>query len=371
MTLAWAWPLAWTALAALLVPLLLHLDRRRALQPLRFAALRWIGAARQPQRTLRLREPLLLLLRLVLLAAAVAWLAQPLLRGTWHGPREWLVVVPGANVDAAARDGEQPAVWLAPGFPPLDHAHGVKGSLPLASLLRELDAQLHEGDRLRVVVPREIDGLAADALALVHPIQWQIDATTVMPTATQTPPLVAVRYEDANDVSLRGWRTLVAAWNTAPRFAVRVDEATRDVAIPPEATAVVWFGADAGASTDASSDARTVLQIVATPTSQAAPSHTPTRVDSGTGTLLRLGPLDPSHNPSLRDPAFPARLHAALFGPPPPPTRADAAAVAPRTSTQTFEPPPTPLRPLLAVLIAALFLAERVLANGRRLERSA
>ena len=76
MTLAWAWPLAWTALAALLVPLLLHRDRRRALQPLRFAALRWIGAAQQPQRTLRVREPLLLLLRLLLLALLALWLAR-------------------------------------------------------------------------------------------------------------------------------------------------------------------------------------------------------------------------------------------------------------------------------------------------------
>lgn len=370
MTFAWGWPLAWTALAALLVPLLLHLDRRRALRPLRFAALRWIGATQKPQRTLRLREWLLLLLRLLLLAAVVAWLAQPLLHGTWSGPREWLVVAPGVDASAVARAPEQPAVWLAPGFPALEETHDVDSTLQLASLLREFDAQLHEGDRLRVVVPREIDGLDAEALALAHPVEWQIDAGAAMPMATHTPPLVAVRYADEDGASQRTWRALVTAWNTSPRFAVRVDEAPQGTAIPDAAMAVVWFGDDEDALRPLLARGRTVLQVLDAETSSGASSGMPTHVETTTGTHLRLDHLDPSRHPGLRDPATPARLHAALFGPAPPPTRADAAAVAPRVTTQRFEPPPTPLRPLLAALIAVLFLVERVLASGRRLERA-
>lgn len=371
MTFVWGWPLAWTALAALLVPLLLHLDRRRALRPLRFAALRWIGAMQKPQRTLRLREWLLLLLRLLLLAAVVAWLAQPLLHGTWRAPRQWLLVVPGVDASGVARAPEQPAVWLAPGFPALEDPHGVDIALPLASLLREIDAQLHEGDRLRVVVPREIDGLDAEALALTHPVEWQIDAGATMPTPTHTPPLVAVRYADEGDSSLRGWRALANAWNTSPRFAVRVDEAPHGTAIPDAAMAVVWFGDDEDALRPLLERGRIVLQILDTDISSGTSSAMPTHVETMRGTHLRLDHLDPSRHRALRDPATPARLHAALFGPPPPPTRADAATVAPRVTRQTFEPPPAPLRPLLAALIAVLFLAERVLASGRRLERAA
>lgn len=371
MTLAWGWPLAWTALAALLVPLLLHLDRRRTLQPLRFAALRWLGAVRKPQRTLRIREWLLLLLRLALLAAVVAWLAQPLLHGTWRAPREWLVVAPGVSTDAVARTVDQPAVWLAPGFPSIDMPHAVDGRVPIASLLRELDARLQPGDRLRVIVPRELDGLDAAALALVHPVDWQVDDAATMSAPMAEPPLLAIRTNATDDASHRAWRNMIAAWNASPRFAVRVDEAPHDAAVPAGASALVWFGSEGDGLRDWLRHGGTVLQIGGgNEDARIAPDGAPFNIAAPSGTHLRLAQFDPSRAPALRDPSFPSSLHAALFGPPPAPTRADAATVAPRASKAIFDPPPTPLRDMLAIAVVVLFLVERVLANGRRLERS-
>lgn len=371
MTLAWGLPLAWTALAALLVPLLLHLDRRRTLQPLRFAALRWLGAARKPQRTLRIREWLLLLLRVVLLAAVVAWLAQPLLHGTWRAPRGWLVVTPGSSTAAIERTEDQPAVWLAPGFPSLDAPPAVDGRVPVASLLREIDAQLQPGDRLRVIVPRELDGLDAEALALVHPVDWQIDATATMPEPAAEPPLLAIRADATDNASHRSWRNLLAAWNASPRFAVRVDEGSHDAAIPADASALVWFGSEGNGLREWLRHGGTVLQIGGgDEDARIAPDGAPSKVAAPSGTHLRFAHFDTARAPALRDPAFPESLHVALFGPPPPPTRADAASVAPRASNATFDPPPTPLRDVLAIAVVLLFLVERVLANGRRLERS-
>lgn len=370
MTLAWGWPLAWTALAALLVPLLLHLDRRRTLQPLRFAALRWLGAVRKPQRTLRIREWLLLLLRVGLLAAVVAWLAQPLLHGTWRAPREWLVVAPGIATAAIERTADQPAVWLVPGFPSLDAPPAVDGRVPFASLLRELDAQLQPDDRLRVIVPRELDGLDAAALSLVHPVDWQIDATATMPEPAAEPPLLAIRTDATDDASHRSWRDLVTAWNASPRFAVRVDEGAHDAAIPADASALVWFGSEGDGLREWIRHGGTVLQIGGDEDARIAPDGAPSNVAAPSGTHLRLAHFDPARAPVLRDPAFPENLHAALFGPPPAPTRADAASIAPRASKAIFDPPPTPLRDLLAIAVVLLFLVERVLASGRRLERS-
>ena len=61
-------PLGLAALAALLIPLLLHLHRRQEQQATLFAALRWIRGPAKPRRRIQLEQWPLLLLRLVLLA---------------------------------------------------------------------------------------------------------------------------------------------------------------------------------------------------------------------------------------------------------------------------------------------------------------
>ena len=68
-------PLGLAALAALVVPLLVHLRRRTEEVPLDFAALRWLDPRPRPRRRLRFDEWLLLALRLLLVALLALLLA--------------------------------------------------------------------------------------------------------------------------------------------------------------------------------------------------------------------------------------------------------------------------------------------------------
>ena len=119
-------PLGLAALGALLLPILLHLARRTPQRRTEFAALRWLAARLRPRRRIRVEEPWLLLLRLLLVACVALLLAQPV----WtrlEGGKPWVLVHPalaaGAAreaVDCAGADCEWH--WLSPGFPALEDA---------------------------------------------------------------------------------------------------------------------------------------------------------------------------------------------------------------------------------------------------------
>ena len=81
MNLAFLLPAGLAALAALVVPLLLHLARRHEQTPTDFAALRWLRQKPKPRHRIRFDEWPLLLLRLLLLALLSLWLARPVLSG--------------------------------------------------------------------------------------------------------------------------------------------------------------------------------------------------------------------------------------------------------------------------------------------------
>ena len=69
--------------------------------------------------------------------------------------------------------------------------------------------------------------------------------------------------------------------------------------------------------------------------------------------------------PALLDADFPTRLLAVLTPAPPPPARVAAADYAPLTGGRAYDQPPQDMRPWLAMLIAALLIAERWLATRR------
>ena len=96
MNLAFLLPAAFAALAALLLPLLIHLARRSEQRPTDFAALRWLRAKPKPRRRIRFDEWPLLVARLLLLAALVLLLARPVLFGS-AGDAPWVAVVPGVD----------------------------------------------------------------------------------------------------------------------------------------------------------------------------------------------------------------------------------------------------------------------------------
>jgi hypothetical protein len=79
--MTWQNPWAWLGLLALAAPILIHLLARRSARVQRFPTLRFLEATRLlPARSTRLSDLPLLLVRLAIVAVAVAALAQPLLR---------------------------------------------------------------------------------------------------------------------------------------------------------------------------------------------------------------------------------------------------------------------------------------------------
>jgi hypothetical protein len=318
-SLLWGAPLALAGFAALLLPVLLHLQRRRSVQLWRFAALRWIGAQPRPRRTWRLVEWFLLAVRLLLVAALVAWLAHPWLRGAPHEDVHWIAVVPGAS-GVPAGDAAAHAVWLRPGFPSVTSPPPEADAAPVSSLLREFDARLAASDTLEVRVPEQLDGLDAAAIALSREVRWVVGGSA--PATERAPvakPVLALRYTDEADPALPYVRAAIRAWQSAPLLAVQLDEGLADKPLPARADAVL-------------------------------------RLDGK--------PLDPAR---LQSAEYPRELHRSLFGDPPSPDRAFAAAVAPNATAAPTPPPAMSLRRWLAWLAAGLFLLERVLANGRRL----
>ena len=216
MNLALLAPAALAALAALLVPLAIHLQRRPEQRVQEFAALRWVSERVRPRQRLRLTEWLLLLLRLLLVAGLALWLAQPVWLEYAPRGRDWILVAPGvdpAALPAAARDAGAERRWLAPGFPPLDTPPPA-GPVPVASLLRDLDTRLRPEQGVAVWVPRELAGLDAERVRLSRPVRWHVaDAPAVAPAPLSTPaPVpVALRHADAAEPSLRDFDAALAA----------------------------------------------------------------------------------------------------------------------------------------------------------------
>ncbi len=178
-------PAALWTLAALALPLAIHL-RRPPPRTVRLGSLRFLeNVPRRPWRNPRWREWLLLCVRLALLAALALLLAEP----RWvetppAGPRRWALLDPTAALtgDALARwraaraNGFEPR-RLAPGFPAVSDepsAGSVEHGTPdLWSLLREADAELPAGSVLAVFSPGRLAVLQGTRPALGHcKVEW-------------------------------------------------------------------------------------------------------------------------------------------------------------------------------------------------------
>lgn len=226
MNLLLLFPAGLAALAALLLPLLIHLARRSEHRPTDFAALRWLRAIPRPRHRVRLDEWPLLLVRLLLLAAVALLLAEPAVRDH-DDVRPRIALSPGVDV-AAARQLSHAAdahwVWLAPGFPPVDadaYAETPKtlatpagATQPVSSLLRELDASLPPDAALSVIVPSQWGPLDAQRLQLSHQVRWQVvpgQSPLAAPAAAAPLRLQAIA-DDSAAPALRYLRGVHAAW---------------------------------------------------------------------------------------------------------------------------------------------------------------
>lgn len=393
MSLALLVPAALAALAAVLLPLAIHLARRSERRPTAFAALRWLRPAQKPRQRLRFDEWPLLGVRLLLLALLAALLARPVLSGADGGaPR--LAVAPG--VDAAqARAFPMPEgarrVWLAPGFPGLSGAAPPQGGpVPVSSLLRELDATLPADAALTVLVPAELGGLDARRVQLGRRVDWRV-VPGATPAEGEAPPggapwVLTVRHAAGRERALRYLRAADAAWRTpAPPGAAagdtrsRLDVAPQAGALAADARRLVWLapGPLPAAVADWVARGGTALLDAEASVPQGMELTALWHDDAGAplvegaglgrGRLMRLTrPLAPEAMPQLLEPRFPERLRALFEGPAVLPERALGADVAPTDDGPRFTPPPRELQPWLVLAVALAFVLERWLASGPR-----
>lgn len=374
MTIGLLFPAALGALVTLLVPLAIHIARRSEQRPTDFAALRWLRARPRPRSRLRFDEWPLLLLRLALVALAAIWLAQPI----WSGPaddRPYVAIVPGARADPAGFSDAR-VHWLAPGFPrAIDPAPDPRQ--PVASLIRDLDAQLPPDTPLTIVAPDILRGADADRLRLSRAVTWRVRPGPAAPAApVSTPPAIAIRTDGGDTPGLRYIRAAAISW-AAPGKPAAPDIAPLAATMPAPDRTLVWLGRGTTPASLRQWVARGGQAVLASAMIPPAGDAVPIWRDAdgavlarairhGKGRLIHLArPLDAAAMPLLLNADFPARLHT-LIAPPPPPTLVAAADYAPTRGGRAPQPQPRPLRLWVALAIALLSLAERWLATSRR-----
>lgn len=369
-------PLGLAALAALLVPLVIHIRRRTEEVPVDFAALRWLDPRPRPRSKLRFDEWLLLALRLLIVVLLALLLARPAVLG-WEGEGARVLAAPGVSADAARRAAGPDADlrWIAPGFPEVGEGQ-APARAPLSSLIRQYDAELPPRAALTILVPPVLDGVDAEPLRLTRKVTWQVVEAAAKPSTPAAPvaPPLAVRHAEGQGGAVRYFRAAAAAWSDAPQF-----DAATSSDLPPRGTVLVWLkpGRVPQALTDWVSDGGTALLGSAAEVAMPAATAPLWRDETG-GTLVEGGvlgqgrllrftrPLEPAAMPDLLSGGFAAHLRHLLTPPAPPPARVDATAFAPAAGAAPFPLPPHELSAWLGVLIAALFLAERLLASRAR-----
>lgn len=385
MSLGLLFPLGLAALAALLLPLLIHLVRREEQRPTDFAALRWLSARVKPRAKLRFDDLLLLALRLLLVAALALLLARPVLYGG-AGDAPWLLVAPGADPAAApALPENTERRWLAPGFPALDTPR-PETTASVSSLLRQLDADLPAATPVTVLVPAVVvaDG-ARPRLARV--VDWRVaplaDAPAPTPPAEADDFVFAVRHAPEYEPALRYLRAAARAWRN-DEASPDADVAGTEAALATGTNRLVWLAPGElpatvrewiGAGGQALIDTQTAwpLPEAGVVVWRDDEGHALARsAVLGRGRVTQLQQaLAPASLPALLEADFPQRLRDLLDGPPTPPRLADAAHHAPVPGGPSFPESPRELDTPLLWLILALFALERWFATRVRPEATA
>lgn len=385
MNLALLAPLGLFALAALAVPLLIHLVRRLQLVDTEFAALRWISPRAQPRRRVRFERPWLLLIRLALLALLALLLARLVsLTPSADVRADWIVVAPGADLGTArARAGAGGEWhWLAPGFPRIGVVE-TPVSTPTTSLLRELDARLPADATLRVVVPETLGGLDGERARVSHALDWIVvpGSSPTAPDAAREAVVLHVRYADNEASALVYLRAAVAAWNVREPDRYMLDTQPTTVALPDDAHWLVWLAPNFPSTLTSwlqrggvALATHRVAEDAAPPLWRGNDGSVLARTQSmGEGRVIALPRMfAPADLPLLLDATFPGELLAALRGEQFEPDRAFAASVEPDRSgdaasatSQYADGGAISLDAWPALAIAALFALERLVATRR------
>lgn len=375
-------PLGLGALAALLIPLLLHLHRRQEQQATLFAALRWIRGPAKPRRRIQLEQWPLLLLRALLLVLLALLLAQPLWRGAATRDGDWVVVAPGVDAATARAQLALPQAqwrWLLPGFPALDSgAHGAAEAQSSASLLRELDSELAATARLHVIVPGTLQGLDGGDIALSRAVDWQVIAQAPASLSAAPTPHLRVSLRGADAPARMYLQAAIKAWNQIEPERFQLAEEAPGAALDQNTALVFWLAGEptpallrwveAGGTALLDAPQLAPAEVVARAADAAPLLQAQQR---GGGRLLSFtAALDPTQLPLLLDATFPQTLRSALLPPRLVPDWASAAAMQPREGAAPSTPAAQPLAPTLILLAALAFLAERALSLYYRRRRA-
>lgn len=175
---------AWLfALTALLIPLALHLWSRRPRRVVRVGTVRHLGGLPEARaRSARLADPLLLLLRLLILAAIVVGLAGPRLRGTGAGLPDHLVLVSPEFLGTAWLDslGGTRVRLIAPGLPDVRLTRETRAAwapaLPLWEALAAADRMVARGGTIDVYARPRLSALGAVRPAMRVTVRWHLPA---------------------------------------------------------------------------------------------------------------------------------------------------------------------------------------------------
>lgn len=384
MSLSLLLPSALAALAAVLLPVLIHLSRRSERTLTDFAAMRWLDAKLRPRRKLVFQELPLLAVRLLLLALLAVFLAQPVLLAPAK-PAHWLLVVPGADIGAAENLPEGKHVqrhWLAPGFPAIDRPPAAVRT-GTGSLLRELDAVLPATTKLTVFVPERMSGLDGERPRLSRVVDWRV-LPGKMPDVPEpaAPPAIrlAVRYQPGHASDLRYLRAVHSAWQSGVPVSERkaLDLADTNSPLPDKNAYLIWL-AD-GALPKA---VRQWVQaggraVVTNETTLPALAWLDSAWLAADGKpLLKSAVLGqgrvwqwqraflPRNMPELLDPEFPERLRSLIAGDFPAPDQSLASLQKPRTGLSAWPESPESLSPWLALLVCVLLVLERWMAAAK------
>jgi len=206
------YPFWWLALPVLLLPVWWHRQRRLRLEAAMLATARFLPAsAPQQLRVWAWSDPLLLLLRCLLLLALIGCLAVPTL--SWRGDTVFVdTAVDGAwagkQIAAAGFGGARRIDYCAP---------SVAGqcALPAGQIvpwLQRHQARWRGDARLLVLAGPGTAAMPARMPQLSHRLQLQVGPAAVAPAAAPLPHHIVLAADPAR---IGAWRAALAAFNSA------------------------------------------------------------------------------------------------------------------------------------------------------------
>lgn len=383
MNFTWVIPSALAALAAIALPLLIHLSRRSEHKPTDFAALRWLSAHRRPQRKWLLQERVLLAIRILLLIALAVFLAQAVIIKQ-SKPAHWVVVIPGAKpagVNNLPVGKNVEWHWLSSGYPLFEQPVPA-ATIALSSLLRELDSQLPKNAELTILAPEKLAGLDGVRIRLSRKVNWIVTPGEMkLPVSAKPikPVHFSIRYDAAHAKNVLYFQAAQRSWQSDKNKSITVDTALLSNAPPSKDNVLVWLASgklppsivqwlQQGGTLIAAKELTLPAFDAAFPVWRDAQGAVILRESkAGSGRILQWQvPLLPSFMPQLLSAEFPEHLFS-ILRPKSESINSDfALQQAPQKTAMLWPEKQEPLWPWLLWAIVFLFIVERWLSGRKK-----